>query len=101
MALVVTAGKRRRVGKHIVHSYALAFDASYPSGGEALPATGRGDGINGGSVELVTVKPDATHFYLYDKVADKVAAWTSGAEVADTTDLSAKVGVRLEAYALR
>lgn len=101
MALVVTMGKRRRVGKNIVHSFALAFDSSYPSGGEALPSSLRGDGLNGGSVELVTVKPDATHFYLYDKVADKVAAWTSAAEVADTTDLSAKVGVKLQAFALR
>ena len=101
MALVVTAGKRRRVGKNIVHSYALAFDASYPTGGESLPASLRGDGIDGTLVELVTIKPDATHFYLYDKVNDKVGAWTAGAEVANATNLSAKVGVKLQAYALR
>lgn len=98
MALVVTRGKARRVGKNIVIPYNCAFDASYPTGGEALPASGVGSGLDDAvSLKQVNVVPDATHFYLYDEVNDKLAAWTAGAEVADTTDLSAKTSVKMEA----
>lgn len=97
MALVVTKGKARRVGKNIVHNFSLAFESSYPTGGEALPASGRGSGIaTTVTLKQVNVKPDSTHFYLYDKVNSKVAAWTTGGEVANTTDLSAKTGVKME-----
>lgn len=97
MALVVTKGKARRVGKDIVVPYNCAFDSSYPTGGEALPASGIGSGIDStATVKQVNVTPDATHFFLYDKVADKLAAWTSGAEVASTTDLSSKSSVKME-----
>lgn len=94
MALTVTGGKKRRVGDKVHATYNAAFDSSYPTAGEALPASGPGSGWDGDEVEQVYVHADATHFYLYDKVADKLVAWTSGAEVANTTDLSAKASVK-------
>ena len=105
MALVVTGGRRRRVGKNIVHQFNVAFDSSYPTEGEALPASARGDGWDDSNVKQVNLRgwsnaaqpvKDASHFYLYDEAADKVAAWTSAAEVANTTDLAAKAYVRAE-----
>ena len=100
MALAVRNGKRfreSRAGNEIMEGI-VQFDTSYPTGGEAMPA---GHGWNNARVKRVTLDSDATHTYLYDKVADKVAAWTAGAEVANLTDLSAKNNVRFRLEVLK
>lgn len=101
MALVVRKGKVKRVGDNIVRNYTCAFDASYPTGGEALPASGIGDAWNNAKVRHVNVKPVGANYFLYDKTADKLAAWTSGGEVASTTDLSALTAVKVEVVCIR
>ena len=101
MALVVTKGLVERRGKDIVRHYKLAFDSSYPAGGEALPASGIGDAWNGSKVRNVNVKPSGNYTFAYDKVADKLVAWISGAEVADTTNLAALTSVAAEVVCIK
>lgn len=82
--MTVTYQRKRRNWDGTTSQFGqISFDASYPLGGEAVV------GWNGAKIKQVNIKPTATHFFLYDKVAQKIVAWTAGAEVADTTDISA------------
>lgn len=81
----------------------LAFDDSYPTGGEALtPAT-----LGLSDVVFALVEPAAGYSFEYDHANDKVIARYAdynaagdGAliQVPDTTDLSAVTGARMIAW---
>lgn len=79
----------------------LAFDSSYPTGGEALVANTLGML----SFDLVLIEPKAGLVFSFDRTNNKVLAyWTSNTtdgeamvEVTDSTDLSAVTGVRIMA----
>lgn len=100
MGLTVTKGKTRRVGKNIVHNFNIVFDDSYATGGEALPASARGDGWDASIVKHVNILPSGNYEFLYDESEDKIAVWTGGSEVSDTTDLSS-VSTSAEVVAVR
>lgn len=75
----------------------VAFDASYPTGGEAATD------ISGHFTEVlgVMLAPTAGYTFSYDKATNKVLAYwvdtsvdgAAQAQVADTTDLAAVTGV--------
>ena len=95
MALTVTAGTTygEQERFHVVAS--VAFDSSYPTGGEALD---HADYVPAGSVLLgVMIASDGTYRFEYDEENNKLVAitWVDGAEVANTTDLSALTAVRV------
>lgn len=95
MALTVTYAKRRRIPKSktlkgtVSLPFKLAFDSSYPSGGEAVT------GWNAANVLGVNIQRSGVYDFTYDHVNLKVVAFNTGtgAEVANATDLSALTNV--------
>jgi hypothetical protein len=71
----------------------IAFDSSYPTGGEALATTDIHADCS--SIDAATFEETAAYFFVWDDANDKIVAYVQGdttdnlAEVADTTDLSA------------
>lgn len=104
MALVATWGKRfkRTRGQKSGHTYqpgnetiipgTMAFDSSYPAGGEAVT------GFDAAAIKRVNIFPSGAYDFTYDHVNKKVVAWSTatGAEVAGTTDLSSLTSVEFE-----
>lgn len=74
----------------------VAFDASYPTGGEATTD------ISGHFTELLGVVFEAKggRTFAYNYADNKVLAYAGSSEVADTTDLSAVTGVRFLAWGI-
>jgi hypothetical protein len=74
------------------------FDASYPTGGEAL--TPNDFGLS--KIEMMIIEPNGGYVFEYDATNSKIKAFwvdttTDGAplaEVVDTTDLSGVTGVK-------
>lgn len=98
MALTVTeASRRTTLGDRYVRFFDVAFDASYPAGGEALSASLFG--MN--SIELVVAEPAAAAagafavVVKYDRTNSKLQAFQTGAAInsplaeVDTDDISA------------
>ena len=80
-------------------TFTIAFDSSYPTGGEVLgiDALMTADGVDNATIVLVLVRAQATYTFTYDYTNDTVIAWDEAqAEVANTTDLSAVTGVRVD-----
>lgn len=79
----------------------LAFDSSYPTGGEALVANTLGML----DFHFVLIEPKAGYVFTFDRTNNKVMAyWTSNTadgeamvEVTDSTDLAAVTGVKVMA----
>jgi len=107
MALVFTpysGPKYRRNGRQKIVKGTIAFDASYPTGGEALTAAQ----LNLSSIEHVEVHP--SYGYVFEVVYSSATAllikayWQNEVaasvlvEVTNTTDLSAASAVRIAAY---
>jgi len=95
MALTVTAGTKygEQVRFHVVVS--VAFDSSYPTGGEALDYATY---IPAGAVLLgAYCLSDGTYRFEYDATNKKLVAitWNDGAQVPNTTDLSALTAVQV------
>ena len=102
MGLTVTIKKESWAGTQKVVDAEIAFDASYPTGGESLTAAM----LRLAKIETIepfaksgyvfeydyTNKKMLAYHYDYDAVADGAAI-----QVADTTDLSAVTGVRIVA----
>jgi hypothetical protein len=67
----------------------ITFDSSYPTGGEAIAAA---DLKLATAIELlIHAGGDAdgnAHQFVHDRTNGKILAYTAGAEVANTTDLS-------------
>lgn len=80
----------------------VAFDSSYPTGGESLTAAMLGLS----AIEFVIAEPAAGYTFEYDHANSKLLArWVDTtvdgapqAQVADTTNLSAVTGVRIIAF---
>lgn len=101
MALTVTSvtGRKESLGSKRFEIVDLAFDASYPTGGEALTAATLGFA----TIDFVLVEPAAGYSFEYDHANSKVIARYGDLNAAgdgpliqipDTTDLSAVTGVR-------
>ena len=67
----------------------IAFDNSYPTGGEAFSFSGVNHIVN------VMIEPAGAYTFVYDYTNDKIQVFVSatGLEVADATDLSALTGI--------
>ena len=92
MALVATKGRRFNIevalwGPVTVQTGTLAWDSSYPSGGEAIATW---DTAN---ILAIHIPPSGAYTFHYDPIAKKVVAWTSGSEVGNLTNLSALTAV--------
>lgn len=103
MAVTVTRiGVPNVAGNLRVGIFQLAFDASYPTGGEALTPADLGLS----EIDVLIAEPAGGYTFEYDHTNEKLLArWvdttTDGApqaQVADTTDLSGVTGVRIIAF---
>lgn len=85
---------RQSVGNYFEKLVDVTFDASYPTGGEALSANALGFGTIL-SVNAETVQGSDVRSVAYDRTSGLLLAYApGGAEVSDTTSL-ATVTVRL------
>jgi len=96
MAVAITQpAKQRRVnlnGGRTFDIFAVAFDSSYPTGGESLTAAN----LDLDSIELVLAPPSGGYVFQYDYTAHKLMAYYGNydaadgplIEVPDTTNLS-------------
>lgn len=103
MALTLTGVTPFNKGSKRAVTLTIAFDSSYPTGGESLSLADMGFVS---SVDIVQVEPTLGYVFTYDYTNKKLIAYygdnnnaSDGAliEVPNTTDLSAVVGVKLEA----
>lgn len=101
MALTITnVDNSALMNKRVVFA-TLAFDSSYPTGGEGLTANDLGML----AFDMVLVEPSAGFVFSFDRANNKVKAFwvdttTDGAamaEVVNTTDLSGVTGVKVMA----
>lgn len=86
-----------------VHELDVSFDASYPTGGEALD-TATAALLDGktliASTHAVQTQGGTQRWFRVNLSTKKVQAFEmSGAEVANTTDLSAYVGLKVSVIA--
>jgi len=79
----------------------IAFDSSYPTGGESLDLSG----YFPNAVHLVLIEPQAGYVFVYDYTNKKVMAYWTGAttgavlaQITDTTNLSALSAVHFIAF---
>lgn len=77
----------------------VAFDSSYPTGGEALTVAQLGLS----TLDAVWAPNNGAHSFQYDAANSKLLAYTNsdGAQVANTTDLSALTAVTVYAIGKR
>lgn len=103
MALGVTIVKTTVVGDTRMTIATLAFDASYPTGGEALAASA----LKMSKMYSCAVEPNDGYVFTWDDANGKIIAYyadydavADGAliEVANTTDLSGITDARLVAF---
>lgn len=79
----------------------IAFDSSYPTGGESLTAANIGLGV----IDHMTIEPKGGYVFEYDYANKKVLAYVEEAvaaggpllEVANAVDLAAVTGVKFRA----
>lgn len=103
MSLTVTIDPEKGIIEKCAQNFKLltgkiAFDSSYPTGGEALDLSNHFDRL----IAFIAFEPTAGYVFIYDRTNKKVkvyfADYDAGAdgaliEVADTTDLSALTAV--------
>lgn len=104
MALAVTIRKKDRTRGGKLHLVELAFDSSYPTGGE--PLSFRDVGFER-SIDFFSAEPAAGYSFEYDHTAGTViarrgdnpnAAAAPAVEVTNGTNLSTLTGVRAFVY---
>lgn len=90
MAVTITYGKRRQWPGYTIQEGHIVMDSSYPTGGEDVSAQSWDDN-NVIDVVIDPLASNATYKLWYDNATNVVYANTraDGAEVANTTDLSA------------
>jgi hypothetical protein len=76
----------------------LAFDSSYPTGGEAVTESDFSAEL--GTLVHLSVEPTAVYtHWVYDKTNDKLKGYTAtNTEIGNTTDLSALTAVPFTCY---
>lgn len=73
----------------------LAFDSSYPTGGEAITAAQLGLS----KIVRMKFQPSGTYLFAFDTANNKVKVYSAiNTEVSNATDLSALTAVEFEAY---
>lgn len=88
MALSIDIKDRIHMGSKFGIIAEVTFDASYPTGGEAI--TERQLGLN--VIDLLLVAPSGGNTYEYLPATGKIKGYTASAtEIADKTDLKAVV----------
>lgn len=98
MAAVVTVVKKQDIGDAQEVLATVAFDASYPTGGEALAASDFGMRV--GVLNDVQAQSNSGYVFQWDQANKKLLAFESGAdgtpndEVGNAVDLSALTAVR-------
>ena len=91
MALTATVSTKHAIGDAYVNTGTLAFDASYPTGGEVFDW--RLFGFQTG--DYLRVESDGTYIFVVDYTNKKVLAYSGlGTQVTNATDLSALTAVR-------
>jgi len=96
MALTITrtGDWQGNPGDRISSKVTIAFDDSYPTGGESLTPADLGMGV----FDVVIIGSKGGYVFEYDYANRKVLAYTGAlAQVADTTDLVAVTGVTVYA----
>ncbi|WP_457556326.1 hypothetical protein [Candidatus Pyrohabitans sp.] len=103
MAVSVSVKKTNIFGTMKVVIAEIAFDTSYPAGGEPLTASDLGLT----KIDHISIEPKSGYIFEYDYANSKVKAYYADyaaasagplIEVPDLTDLSAVTGVRVMAY---
>jgi hypothetical protein len=103
MALSLTVNLHQVWGSRRVKLVTLAFDSSYPTGGEALPTGTTTAKFGLSKVDFVIIPTSAGYTFAYDYTNDKILAYYGdnnnaadgpAIEVPNTTDLSALTSVR-------
>jgi hypothetical protein len=103
MSLVYTSPleKSARVSQaNFILTATVAFDDSYPTGGEDLSALL--DEFDASyTILAVQAEPVATYYFGWDRATNKLKAYTAadGNEVGNGTDLAAVTGVLLTVWA--
>jgi hypothetical protein len=101
LAFTVTVSSESRVGRQSVRVGTLAFDSSYPTGGEALTAAN----LDLSTILFIIIEPNTGYVFQYDYTNSKVIAYwvdttTDGApmaQVVDTTNMSAVTAAKFYA----
>jgi hypothetical protein len=89
MGVTVSAMRKTVEGDRAVRYFTLTFDASYPTGGEALTDTDMGlRGCDFFMSELMSANGKQV---VWDRTNDKALIFDGGAEVSNGTDQSAVV----------
>ena len=70
MSLTVTLTDMTVVGNKRLHTFKLAFDSSYPTGGESLTAANLGLS----TVDFILIEPASGYLFEYDHTNSKVIA---------------------------
>lgn len=77
MALTISALAADIIGQHVRTQGLIAFDSSYPTGGEALVASDIGLSV----IDDIVVKPKSGYVFEYDHTNAKVLVYRSAASV--------------------
>ena len=109
MALTITYNNSNDA-EILSHNYSIisgsiAFDSSYPTGGEAFDLSGKF-----ATLTMVLIEPNSGYVFTYDYTNKKVIAYwvdndgsadSAMIQVANTTDLSGITAARFVAFGLR
>lgn len=107
MALTNARVLATNIGDRWMHVYTIAFDSSYPTGGEPLAQTDLGFASTVDDEFHVIIGPKAGYVFEFDYTNLKVIAYHSDndavadsalIQVPDTTNLSTLTGVRVTAF---
>lgn len=101
MALTVVINRRNVVGHQTIVTGTIAFDASYPTGGESFTAADLGLR----TIDLMLVQSTAGLVYNYDYTNSKLLAYSqgflvgaAGSETLDDFPVTAGVGVTADTH---
>jgi hypothetical protein len=93
MGLTFTEKNISILGNKRMSVFEIAFDSSYPTGGESLVP--RNIGLS--EIDILLAEDASGYNFEYDHTNKKILAYTAGSQVADTTNLSTLTGVRIMA----
>jgi hypothetical protein len=92
MALTVTGKKWMSLGNKLACSMDVAFDDSYPTGGEDFDPVK----VPGIRPVFISISPRSGYVFEYDETNKKILAYSTAAtEVGNGTDLSTLTGVKV------
>lgn len=89
MALAFTIKQRNRTGNQKRHTVDIAFDSSYPTGGEAATAANFGLTVVN---DVVFPEPSGGYIFQYDRTNAKILVYAAGGQPAHTHDFKIIAG---------